>query len=127
MNDEQRKKLQALKSRNKEHIQALQWKNNTLYQECLNAIRTYCIVSDEAVIRHILNIASDQKTKTVRHSDRPTLNRNHSYYVIWENEQVPIVKCSGNDIMEHWEDVIAVAFDTCFVDSEDETGILVRG
>ena len=127
MHEEQRRKLQALKSRNKEHIKELQLKNNTLYQECLNAIRTYCIVGDKAAIDHILKIASDQKIKKVHHPDRPTLDKNRSYYVIWDNGQVPVIKCSGNDIMEHWDDVIAVAFDTCFVDSEDENGVLVRG
>ncbi len=37
-----------------------------------------------------------------------------------------IIKCKGNDIIENWDDVLAVAFDTCFVDCESEQGFLIR-
>lgn len=52
------------------------------------------------------------------------IEKNHDYYIIWDNEQVPIIKCKGNDIIENWDDVLAVAFDTCFVDCRTEKGFL---
>ena len=53
-------------------------------------------------------------------SDIPMIEKNHDYYIIWDNEQVPIIKCKANDIIENWDDVLAVAFDTCFVDCRTE-------
>lgn len=52
--------------------------------------------------------------------------KNHDYYIVWDNERVPIIKCKGNDIIENWDDVLAVAFDTCFVDCRTEQGFLIR-
>ncbi len=60
------------------------------------------------------------------HSDIPMIEKNHDYYIVWDNERVPIIKCKGNDIIENWDDVLAVAFDTCFVDCESEQGFLIR-
>ena len=125
MNDEQRKKLKALKSQNKEYIKKLQWEKNALLQECLKAIKNYSIINDEITINQLLEIAND--TKIVHHSDRPTLEKNHSYYVVWDDEQVPIIKCNGNDILNNWDDVIAVALYTCFVDYENNHSILIKG
>ncbi len=36
------------------------------------------------------------------------------------------IKCMGNDIIEKWDDVLAVAFDTCFVDCGTEQVFLIR-
>ena len=120
MNEEQRKKLIILKSVNKEYIKKLQWKSNVLLQECLNNLETYQIISDETIIKHIVKIAGDTEIKRMSHSDIPMIEKNHDYYIIWDNERVPIIKCKGNDIIENWDDVLAVAFDTCFVDCRTE-------
>lgn len=126
MNEGQRNRLVELKLENQKHRKKLQWKNNALMQECLNTLGNYQIISDEDAVHSILEIANSERIERIHHSDKPMLKKNHSYYVIWDNEELPIIKCNGHDILENWIDVIAVAFDTCFVDSEDETGILVR-
>ena len=126
MNEEQRKKLIILKSVNKEYIKKLQWKSNVLLQEWLNNLEAYQIISDETIIKHIVKIAGDAEIKKMYHSDIPIIEKNHDYYIIWDNERVPIIKCKGNDIIENWDDVLAVAFDTCFVDCESEQGFLIR-
>lgn len=127
MNEEQRKKLIILKSANKEYIEKLQWKSNVLLQECLNNLKTYQIISDEAMVKHIVKIADSIEIKRMSHSDIPMIEKNHDYYIVWDNEQVPIIKCKGNDILENWDDVLGVAFDTCFVDCGTEQGFLIRG
>ena len=126
MNEEQRKKLISLKSVNKEYIKKSQWKSNVLLQECLNNLETYQIISDETIIKHIAKIANDTEIKRMSHSDIPMIKKNHDYYIIWDNEQVPIIKCKGNDIIENWDDVLAVAFDTCFVDCRTEQVFFIR-
>ena len=120
MNNEQRKKLKILKYANEENIKKIQWKNNILLQECLNNLETYQIISDDAIIRQIVKIASGIEIKRRFHSDIPMIEKNHDYYIVWDNERVPIIKCKGNDIIENWDDVLAVAFDTCFVDCRTE-------
>lgn len=91
MNEEQRKKLIILKSVNKEDIKKSQWKSNVLLQECLNNLETYQIISDETIIKHIVKIAGDTEIKRMSHSDIPMIEKNHDYYIIWDNEQVPII------------------------------------
>lgn len=126
MNNIQRKKLKILKYTNEDNIKKIQWKNNILLQECLNNLETYQIISDDAIIRQIVKIASGIEIKRRFHSDIPMIEKNHDYYIVWDNERVPIIKCKGNDIIENWDDVLAVAFDTCFVDCESEQGFLIR-
>ncbi len=126
MNNKQRKKLKILKYTNEDNIKRIQWKNNILLQECLNNLETYQIISDDAIIRQIVKIASGIEINRRFHSDIPMIEKNHDYYIVWDNERVPIIKCKGNDIIENWDDVLAVAFDTCFVDCESEQGFLIR-
>ncbi len=126
MNEEQRKKLIILKSVNKEDIKKAQWKSNVRLQECLNNLETYQIISDETKINHIKKIENDTKKKRMSHSDIPMIEKNHDYYIIWDNEQIPIIKCKGNDIIENWDDVLAVAFDTCFIDCRTKQVFLFR-
>ena len=83
-------------------------------------MEAYQIISDETIIKHIVKIAGDAEIKRMSHSDIPIIEKNHDYYIIWDNERVPIIKCKGNDIIENWDDVLAVAFDTCFVDCRTE-------
>ena len=115
-----------LKSVNKEYIKKLQWKSNVPLQECLNNLETYQIISDETIIKHIVKIAGNIEIKRMSHLDIPMIEKNHDYYIIWDNERVPIIKCKGNDIIENWDDVLAVAFDTCFVDCRTEQGFFIR-
>lgn len=60
------------------------------------------------------------------YSDRTMIEKSHDYYIVWDNAEVPIIKCKGECIFENWNDVIAVAFDTCFIDCETEKGFLIR-
>ena len=95
MNNKQRKKLKILKYTNEDNIKRIQWKNNILLQECLNNLETYQIISDDAIIRQIVKIASGIEIKRRFHSDIPMIEKNHDYYIVWDNERVPIIKCKG--------------------------------
>ena len=85
MNNKQRKKLKILKYTNEDNIKKIQWKNNILLQECLNNLETYQIISDDAIIRQIVKIASGIEIKRRFHSDIPMIEKNHDYYIVWDN------------------------------------------
>lgn len=127
MNEEQRNRLAKLKIANAEYMKGIQWQNNPLLQECLAVLSSYRIVKNEQEIKDILCLANSNKIKIVHHSDNLLLDKTHNYYVVWDNAQVPIVECAGRSILENYDDVLAVAFDTCFVDVESKQAILVRG
>ncbi len=75
MNNKQRKKLKILKYTNEDNIKRIQWKNNILLQECLNNLETYQIISDDAIIRQIVKIASGIEIKRRFHSDIPMIEK----------------------------------------------------
>ena len=75
MNNKQRKKLKILKYTNEDNIKKIQWKNNILLQECLNNLETYQIISDDAIIRQIVKIASGIEIKRSFHSDIPMIEK----------------------------------------------------
>lgn len=127
MNEEQRNRLAKLKLANADYMKEIQWQNNSLLQECLAVLSSYRIVKNEQEIADIMSIANSDKIKTVHHSDNLLLDRTRNYYVVWDNGQVPIVECDGRSILENYDDILAVAFDTCFVDVENKQAILVRG
>lgn len=127
MTKEQKEKLLELREANKKYAEKLEWENNILLQECLKALGEYRIINDETEIMQILSIANSADTPLMNHSADPLLVRSHTYYVVWDNVQVPIIECKGTDILRHWDDVMAVAFDTCFVDRDYQSAIFIRG
>lgn len=126
MTEEQRRKLQDLKSINKKYVEQLEWNGNVLLQECLNVLGNYTIVTDGNEIVRIRCIANTTNVLQLSHFDKPALVPNHIYYVVWDNAQVPFIECTGTCIMAHWDDVLAVAFDTLFIDKNEHTAILIR-
>ena len=46
-----------------------------------------------------------------------------TYFVIWSDAVLPILKCTWNKILENIDDVLAVSFDTWLV-SEDFTELI---
>ena len=127
MNEDQRNRLAKLKLANAEYMKETQWQNNTLLQECLAVLSSYRIVKNGQEITDVMSIVNSDKVKIVRHSENLLLDKTHNYYVVWDNGQVPIVECDGRSILENYDDVLAVAFDTCFIDVENKQAVLVRG
>lgn len=127
MNKEQRAKLRALKKENTQYIREISWRTNTLLQECFCSLEDYEIIRDEAEVVQILQIANYNQNEQIPHTKKATLSENHDYYVVWDNDGVPIIKCKGKAILSKWDDVMTVAFDTCIVDKERGQAILIRG
>lgn len=62
MTKEQKEKLLELKEANKKYAEKLEWENNILLQECLEALGEYRIINDETEIMQILSIANSADT-----------------------------------------------------------------
>lgn len=127
MTDAQRKKLAGLKLANTKYVRESEWRKNSLLQECLAVLEEYQIVEDATQIAQLEEISNSNQVIKISHKDRASLSENSDYYVIWDDAQVAIIKCSGKAISQNWDDIMAVAFDTCIIDIETRQGILVRG
>ena len=115
MDSEQKKKLELLKAQAKINEQKQNLKKNELLQECMEALSSYSIVEDKNEIKHIESLASSSDAEMHSHDDMITLDDEEQYYIVWDEAMLPIVLCSGKNINECWDDVMAVAFDTYFV------------
>ena len=115
MNSEQKEKLTRLRERGhiKEREQRLQ--NNVLFQECLEAFSCYEIIGDVKEIKHVESLASSKDAEMHSHDDKIVLGDEEQYYIVWNEATLPIVLSMGKNIMECWDDVSAVAFDTYLV------------
>ncbi len=51
------------------------------------------------------------------------LNSEQKYYIIWDNADIPILKCSGKYVLQFPDDVFVVDFDTYIV-SEDFSEVI---
>lgn len=126
MNEEQKNKLEVLKNQmqEKERQQILQ--KNVLYQECLIALNTYKIIEDEYVVKRMVHLASLPDIKMYTHTDVLDLEDDNQYYIVWDELTLPVVVSSGKRIRENLDDVLAVAFETYFIDCSTKTVIGVK-
>ena len=127
MNEKQRARLAILKSSNVQYMREMEWKSNALLQECFNALEDYQIINNENEIAQIVKIIDSNKSEQISHSAKSMILENNDYYVVWDNAQVPVIKCKGKRILLSWDDVMAVAFDTYIVDIKKNQAILFRG
>lgn len=126
MNKEQKNRLEELKIQiqEKERQQILQ--KNVLYQECLTALNFYTLIEDEDVIRKLVHLASLPDIEMHKCSDVLDLEDNDQYYIVWDEMMLPVVVSSGKSIKDNLDDVLAVAFETYFIDCLTKKVIGVR-
>ena len=111
MDENQKAKMEAMKKQIQRKKQEQELLNNSLYQECLTALKDYVIVQD---------------VESHSHSEEVKLADTERYYIVWDNMSVPILESSGKCINDSWDDVIAVSFDTYFVVKSTEKVIGIR-
>ena len=115
MDKEQKEKLQELKRKTRLKQQKHKLQKNVLLQECLSALESYSIIDDEYVLERIIDIASTPDAEMHSHDEQIILDYEEQYYIVWDEATLPVVLCSGKYVLECWDDVMAVAFDTFFV------------
>lgn len=125
MTEEQRKNLNEKLKYNQEQSRKKVWTNHTLFQECLASIETYRILPalEESQVIAVVN----SKIETIPYSKKiPNLCANELYYIVWDNMDVPIVECNGMNILNHFDDVSAVAFETAFLEKNSQNIFLYK-
>ena len=126
MDENQRIKLEDLKQQMQEKEKRQKLQKNVLYQECLTALNTYEIIEDEDIIKELVHLASLSGKEMHKYSDVLNLNDDDQYYIVWDELTLPVVVSSGKRIKENLDDVLAVAFETYFIDCSTQTVIGVK-
>lgn len=116
MNEEKKNKLEELKIQMQEKERKKILKKNVLYQECLTALNAYTLIEDEDIIKNLVHIASLPDIEIHKHTDVLDLEDDNQYYIVWDEMTLPVVVSSGKSIKDNLDDVLAVAFETYFID-----------
>lgn len=126
MNEEQKKKYQLLKEKQQKNEKEFRWKDNMLFQECIAALGQCSVLSIEETEK-IANIMQKNFSFVYESIDWNSFsdgveikqeelaykfNENTTYYIVWDNGDVPFVKAEFGRIMHAINDVLAVDFNT---------------
>lgn len=107
-------KLEQLKEKNRLLSQRKKRGSNRLFQACIQTLNTVSVVEDEEMIRQMFLKAHANDTYS-QIECKLELLAGKDYYIIWDNAELPIIKCKGKDILMCVDDVFAVSFDTYIV------------
>lgn len=126
MDKDKRERLQELIDKNKIRLRKKHLLDNELLQDCLKKITDAEIIDESAETENILDLMESRFQIEYHHikgsheiSDNEVFfNSEQKYYVICDNADVPILKCSGESLLKYPDDVFAVSFDT-YILSED--------
>lgn len=112
-----KKRMEEKKHKNQAFIQAQRWKQNTMLQECLTALRGSCTVAlavNQEAVEAVVSIAMVEdhwmQTETVPDNWLPEMS-----YIFWDESTLPMLYCVSSLALEHIDDVTAVAFETFLV------------
>ena len=128
---DKRERMQELIDKNKIRLRKKHLLDNELLRDCLNKITDAEIIDGSAETESILDLMESRfqiEYHHVKNSYAISLNSiplddNGQYYIIWDNADVPILKCSGASVLQYPDDVFAVSFDT-YIISENFTEII---
>ncbi len=139
MNEEKRKRYQLLKEENRLKVKECNWKQNVLFKECIDSLNHYRILSlDEtgALFQQLrFNFPMSQYgsidwkkvndvTVIKKISDIfEIFDKSDEYYILWEQQELPCVRCKLEKIIDNIDDVLAVSFDTWLL-SKDKKEII---
>lgn len=112
-----KKRMEEKKHKNQAFIQAQRWKQNTLLQECLAALRGSCTVAlavNQEAAEAVVNIAAAENTWT-QVDAIPEDFLAKECYIIWDEMGLPTLFGSSELVLEHLAEVSAVSFETYLV------------
>lgn len=119
MNEEQKRRLMELKDKNQLFVQKKKWEKHVLLQECLTAIGHYVIVKEEPILKKVNGFF--QEGMAVRHEiNSLAFLKENTYYIVWDEATLPVIKCDGSCIIDNLEDVLCVSFDTYLLRADME-------
>ena len=126
MDEEARKKLEALKEKNKKHVKEKFVLEHVLFQECLSAIKEYTTIDEDRMAEiwnwmtstlpfsyagHILwNDVTYKNTSLDHENNCDYLEPDKSCFIVWSDPRLPGVSCKLKSILDNLDDVTAVGF-----------------
>lgn len=112
-----KKRREEKKRKNQAFEQAQRWKQNTMLQECLTALRGSCTVAlaaNQEAVEAVVSIALTEdcwtRAETIPENWLPEMS-----YIFWDEVTLPVLYCVSALALEHIEDIAAVAFETFLV------------
>lgn len=112
-----KKRKEEKQHKNQAFIQAQRWKQNTMLQECLAALRGSCTVAlavNQEAAEAVVNIAAAENT-WIEVDGIPEDFLAKECYIIWNEPGLPTLFGSSALVLEHLADVTAVSFETYLV------------
>ena len=117
-------RLKQLIEKNKLFVKRKKWKENELLQDCIKSLNNVELLeNDEQIHQTISSIYERFSVKAFQQQVNiceMNLIPDMDYYIVWDNAELPAIKCKGKYILEGYDDVVAVSFDTYIV-AEDFT------
>ena len=134
MNEDAKKRYEYLKRKQKEQIKLYKWQHNNLFMEFVKKIDEIQIISDDEC-----KLLIDRFSGSILFYSSGRINWNDSkwkknkvsylelgnyvdsskdYYVIWDNYDLPVIKCKLQSIINNADDIESVAFSYLII-SED--------
>lgn len=115
MDEKLKARMEALKKQSQVKMDEKKLLNNVLYQEAIEALQDYSVIQDESEKERIIQLVSYNEKEMYSHDEKVELNDDEQYFIVWDNDDVPILESVGNCINNSWDDVMAVGFDTYFL------------
>lgn len=124
MNEIKKKQYQELKNNNYNCVIERKWKSNILLQECLavlgNNKNIISIEQQQSILDDFNNILpqivkSNKRKKIQSIQELLPHWEKKSVYIIWDEDDLPIVQIDFKYVVDHIDDVSAVAFETWIV------------
>ena len=123
MNETVKKRYQELKIQNYNSLMERKWKSNALLQECLEALgnnKKILSIKQQQQILDKFNIELPRlfgNEKKIVQSIQELSSRwmNRLVYIIWDEEELPIIQTDFESVTNYIDDIVAVAFETWIV------------
>lgn len=133
MNKELKIRYEQLRKKNQDFILKKRREKNILLQECLYSLGADVVVLSSTKQHQLLDrfndyLSSDfelfERKKFFDYKKIPMDFFNHCVYIIWDEQTLPIINCTFSKIIEEFQNITAVSFDTWIVEENFEKFLL---
>ncbi|MCM1132533.1 MAG: hypothetical protein NC340_03580 [Ruminococcus flavefaciens] len=126
MDNQARKKMRELIDKNRISLRQKHLLDNALLRDCLEKITDVEIIDSSDRADELLDLMESRFQIEYHHvkgsfeisGSNVFLNAGQKYYIIWDNADLPVLKCSGADVLQYPDDIFAVDFDTYIVSDD---------
>lgn len=127
MDKETRRKYHLLKEKNKEKNKITNLNNNMLFNECIDLLNEHDVLTfkkTDVLFGHLnhnfpmtnygcINWKGVHDKKMIYISDISDMfDEDDEIYILWDQQNIPCVRCKLSTVLENIDDVLAVSFNT---------------